>query len=248
MPHDDRTELLLALGRGLHQAGIRPTRSRRRCATSAVACGVDLQVNALPTSLTLAVGPAFAQRLVILRLEPGKAASAQARAARRRRRRAAARPRRRRGARGRRRDRHRGAARLRRRSRSPRTRCCRAEPRCCSAAATAEVMVSALVGVAIGAIARGRRSDRGASTASSRSSAAFVATVIVGLWERFVGADLALRRADRRRRAAAARLLARPRRSTSWRTGTSSPGPRGSAACSSRCSSLGVRLRARRRA
>jgi hypothetical protein len=31
-----------------------------------------MQVNVLPTSLTLAVGSGFAQQLVILRLEPGK--------------------------------------------------------------------------------------------------------------------------------------------------------------------------------
>ncbi len=38
----------------------------------AVTLGVELQVNALPTSLTVAVGPGTQQRLVILRLEPGR--------------------------------------------------------------------------------------------------------------------------------------------------------------------------------
>jgi uncharacterized membrane protein YjjP (DUF1212 family) len=69
---DDRTELLLALGRGLHQAG-QPTDGLEEVLRDvAVVCGIALQVNALPTSLTLAVGTGFAQRLVILRLEPGR--------------------------------------------------------------------------------------------------------------------------------------------------------------------------------
>ena len=70
-PRDDRTALLLALGRGLHQAGLPTDTLEEVLHDVAVACGVALQVNVLPTSLTLAVGSGFAQRLVILRLEPG---------------------------------------------------------------------------------------------------------------------------------------------------------------------------------
>jgi uncharacterized membrane protein YjjP (DUF1212 family) len=69
---DDRTELLLALGRGLHQAGLPTDALEEILHDVAIACGVALQVNVLPTSLTLAVGAGFAQRLVILRLEPGR--------------------------------------------------------------------------------------------------------------------------------------------------------------------------------
>ncbi len=71
-PRDDRTELLLALGRGLHQAGLPTDTTEEALREVARAIGVSMQVNILPTSLTLAVGPPFAQRLVILRLEPGK--------------------------------------------------------------------------------------------------------------------------------------------------------------------------------
>lgn len=69
---DDRTELLLALGLGLHQAGIATDTLERTLLDVAVSCGVALEVNALPTSLTLAIGPPFEQRLIIRRLEPGK--------------------------------------------------------------------------------------------------------------------------------------------------------------------------------
>ena len=69
---DDRTELLLALGRGLHQAGLATDALEEILHDVAIASGVALQVNVLPTSLTLAVGAGFAQRLVILRLEPGR--------------------------------------------------------------------------------------------------------------------------------------------------------------------------------
>jgi len=69
---DDRTELLLALGRGLHQAGLATDALEEILHDVAIACGVALQVNVLPTSLTLAVGAGFAQRLMILRLEPGR--------------------------------------------------------------------------------------------------------------------------------------------------------------------------------
>jgi len=72
VPRDDRTELILALGRGLHQAGLPTDTTEETLRDVARALGVAMQVNILPTSLTLAVGPPFAQRLVILRLEPGK--------------------------------------------------------------------------------------------------------------------------------------------------------------------------------
>ena len=68
---DDRTALLLALGRGFHQAGLPTDTLEEVLRDVAIASGVALQVNVLPTSLTLAVGSGFAQRLVILRLEPG---------------------------------------------------------------------------------------------------------------------------------------------------------------------------------
>lgn len=71
LARDDRTELLLDLSRALHQAGF-PTDSLEDTVRDvAMTLGVAVQVNALPTTLTLAVGPPFSQRLVVLRLEPG---------------------------------------------------------------------------------------------------------------------------------------------------------------------------------
>ena len=183
--HDDRTELLLALGRGLHQAGITTDALEETLTSVARACGVELQVNALPTSLMLAIGPAFEQRLIILRLEPGtvhlrKLALLEGvvDALRRRRRSAgealadvvaidtAVRP-------------------------APPLRSVLAYALLSSGTALllggarGEVMVSALIGVAIGAVAaageRSRRVDR-----VFPIGAAFIATVIIGLWERFV--------------------------------------------------------------
>jgi uncharacterized membrane protein YjjP (DUF1212 family) len=183
--HDDRTELLLALGRGLHQAGT-PTDSLEVALRDvATACGIALQVNALPTSLTLAVGAGFAQRLVILRLEPGKLHLRKLALLE-------------------------GVVRELRRGREPGaaladvtaidtavqpgppalTIVAYALLACGTAlllgGANAEVLVSSLVGIAIGAIAavgqRSRRADR-----IFEVTAAFVATAIIGVWERFVG-------------------------------------------------------------
>ena len=184
-PRDDRTELLLALGRGLHQAGIPTDSLEQTLHDVAVSCGIALQVNALPTSLTLAVGAGFAQQLVILRLEPGKLHL-------------------------------RKLALLEavvyavRRGREPGDALAEVvaidtavqpDPPvltllayvllACGTAlllggGNAEVLVSGLAGVAIGAIAavgqRSRRVDRIFEVA-----AAFVATVVIGLWERFAG-------------------------------------------------------------
>lgn len=65
------TDVLLALGRAYHQAGVPADTLEEILHAVAVSLGVELQVNALPTSLTVAVGPGTSQRLVILRLEPG---------------------------------------------------------------------------------------------------------------------------------------------------------------------------------
>jgi len=62
----------LALGRGLHQAGLSTDSNEETLRDVARALGVAMQVNILPTSLTLAIGPPFSQQLVILRLEPGR--------------------------------------------------------------------------------------------------------------------------------------------------------------------------------
>jgi uncharacterized membrane protein YjjP (DUF1212 family) len=66
------TDVLLALGKAYHQSGI--PADTLEDVLRAVACvlEIELQVNALPTSLTFAVGSGTDQRVVILRLEPGR--------------------------------------------------------------------------------------------------------------------------------------------------------------------------------
>lgn len=66
------TDLLLALGRAYHQAGIPVDTLEEVLHAVAVSLGAELQVNALPTSMTVAVGAGTDQRLVIVRLEPGR--------------------------------------------------------------------------------------------------------------------------------------------------------------------------------
>ncbi len=68
----EATDVILALGRAYHQAGMPADVLEDIMHDVAVTLGVELQVNALPTSLTVAVGPGKQQRLVILRLEPGR--------------------------------------------------------------------------------------------------------------------------------------------------------------------------------
>ncbi|MBV8748401.1 MAG: threonine/serine exporter family protein, partial [Candidatus Eremiobacteraeota bacterium] len=185
VPHDDRTELLLALGRALHQAGIATDSLEVALRDVAIACGVALQVNALPTSMTFAVGPPFAQQLVILRLPPGKlhlrklallegVVDALRRGG----------------------DPGHALADVRRidtkvRPDPPALTVLGYALLSCGAAlllggALGEVIVAALIGLAIGAIAavgqRVMRVDR-----IFEISAAFVATLIVGAWEHWVG-------------------------------------------------------------
>jgi uncharacterized membrane protein YjjP (DUF1212 family) len=185
VPHDDRTELLLALGRGLHQAGFPTDSLEQTLREVARACGIAVQVNVLPTSLTLAVGSGFSQQLVILRLEPGRLHLRKLALL----------------------D---GVVRALRRGREPGLALAdvtaidtavQPDPPLLTIAAytllacgtalllgggNAEVLVSGLVGVAIGAIAavgqRSLRVDR-----VFEVLAAFIATVIVGLWESYVG-------------------------------------------------------------
>ncbi|HYZ16230.1 MAG TPA: threonine/serine exporter family protein [Candidatus Acidoferrum sp.] len=71
-PRDDRTELTLALSRALHQAGLPSDSLEDTIRDVALSLRLPVQINALPTTLTLAVGASFAQQLVVLRLEPGK--------------------------------------------------------------------------------------------------------------------------------------------------------------------------------
>jgi len=69
---DAATDLLVALGRAMHQAGTTSDDLEATLLECAAALAVEVQVDALPTSLTLAVGPRNLQHIMILRLEPGR--------------------------------------------------------------------------------------------------------------------------------------------------------------------------------
>ncbi len=189
-PHDDGTELLLALGRGLHQAGVPTDSLEQTLRDVAVSCGIALQVNALPTSLTLAFGAGVGQRLVIMRLQPGKLhlrKLAQLEDVVRRVRRGE-------------------AAGVALADVAAIDTAARPDPPALTIAgyvllacgtalllggAAPEVVVSGLIGVVIGALAaagqRWLRIDR-----IFEVSAAFIATVMVAAWERFGGGPVAL--------------------------------------------------------
>lgn len=68
---DPEAALVIALGRAYHQAGVPSDQLEELMHLTAAALSLELQVTALPTSITAALGSANAQRVVLLRLEPG---------------------------------------------------------------------------------------------------------------------------------------------------------------------------------
>jgi uncharacterized membrane protein YjjP (DUF1212 family) len=68
---DAEAKLVMALGRAYHQSGVPSDQLEELMHNAALALGLELQVTALPTSITAAVGPGYAQKVVLLRLEPG---------------------------------------------------------------------------------------------------------------------------------------------------------------------------------
>ena len=68
---DPAAELVIAFGRAYHQSGVPVDELESAMHAAADAIGVELQVTAFPTSIIAALGPGNAQRVVLLRLEPG---------------------------------------------------------------------------------------------------------------------------------------------------------------------------------
>lgn len=68
---DPKAALVIALGAAYHQSGVPSDQLEELMHDVARALGLELQVTALPTSITAAIGPAYAQNVVLLRLEPG---------------------------------------------------------------------------------------------------------------------------------------------------------------------------------
>jgi uncharacterized membrane protein YjjP (DUF1212 family) len=68
---DPRAALLMLVGRAAHQSGV-PTDILEDLVTDVGAClELETQINALPTSMTVAVGPPQDQRIYMVRLPPG---------------------------------------------------------------------------------------------------------------------------------------------------------------------------------
>ena len=72
MAGDANANLVVALGQGFHQAGVPTDQLEAIMLAAAAALGLELQVTALPTSITAAIGHGVAQNVVLLRLEPGE--------------------------------------------------------------------------------------------------------------------------------------------------------------------------------
>jgi uncharacterized membrane protein YjjP (DUF1212 family) len=69
---DPESTLVIALGEAYHQAGVATDQLEDIMNSAARALGRKIQVNALPTSITAALGPGNAQKIVLLRLQPGE--------------------------------------------------------------------------------------------------------------------------------------------------------------------------------
>lgn len=68
---DVRAALVIAFGRAYHQSGAATDQLEAVMHSAARVLDLELQVTALPTSITAACGPPDSQRVVLLRLEPG---------------------------------------------------------------------------------------------------------------------------------------------------------------------------------
>lgn len=68
---DPKSALVIALGRAYHQSGVPSDQLEEIMHEAARALDLELQVTALPTSIMAAIGPGYAQKVVLLRLEPG---------------------------------------------------------------------------------------------------------------------------------------------------------------------------------
>ena len=69
-PQDEKTELLLALSVAFHRAGLPSDALEATIGDVARLLAVPAQISAFPTTLTLAIGAGFEQRVVVLRLDP----------------------------------------------------------------------------------------------------------------------------------------------------------------------------------
>lgn len=69
---DPKAIFLASMARALHRSGIATDSLEQTLTEIARAIGLDLQIFALPTQITLAIGPSLNQQLVLMRLDPGQ--------------------------------------------------------------------------------------------------------------------------------------------------------------------------------
>lgn len=69
---DPRAVFLTQLARELHRAGVATDQLERTLDAVAKSLGLQVEIFALPTNVTLAIGPRYAQRIVMLRMDPGR--------------------------------------------------------------------------------------------------------------------------------------------------------------------------------
>ncbi|MBV8491004.1 MAG: threonine/serine exporter family protein, partial [Candidatus Eremiobacteraeota bacterium] len=69
---DPREVFLATMGRELHRAGVATDSIERTLAHIARSIGLEAQIFALPTYITIAVGPEWRQHTTMMRLEPGR--------------------------------------------------------------------------------------------------------------------------------------------------------------------------------
>ncbi len=69
---DPRAIFITQLARELHRAGVATDQLENTIEPIALTLGLQVEIFALPTNVTIAIGPSFAQQIVMLRLPPGR--------------------------------------------------------------------------------------------------------------------------------------------------------------------------------
>src|SRR5579872_3158841 len=69
---DPKAIFVTQLARELHRAGVASDQLERTIGAISAVLGLQIEIFALPTNITIAIGPRYAQQIVMLRLNPGR--------------------------------------------------------------------------------------------------------------------------------------------------------------------------------
>src|SRR5579884_3406181 len=72
LTEDPKAIFVTQLARELHRAGVASDQLERTITSISAALGLQIEIFALPTNITVAIGPRYAQHIVMLRLNPGR--------------------------------------------------------------------------------------------------------------------------------------------------------------------------------